>query len=455
MPVPASLRSWLDTHYPSPRVDEEWLDGCYDYVTATHNLDPAHHLDAIIEQVQSQLLQSDLTDSMAHGTGIPLGLLSAQQGKLRGPVLVEITAITEIGASALSLDTVRQAREERIAAGAGGEEGEEEADLEVDGEGPVPNYPRSMLRFELSDGASTLSAFEYRTIPELTLGVTPLGYKMVLRDVLIRRGMAFLEPKCIEIKGHRTEDREVLQKSDFARGLRRRLGRPDIDPEPAPAPAPAPQPAQVQVQAQEPPPAPPPVRSPLREISPSPPPEMPVDTHQHDDDENQQPRRRKVPTNVSPYFSSSSNPPPMGLSLSPTRNTNRGTFEIQDSDSDNENENENAPAHPPGLPSRRPIVPLKASARKQQPAPASDDDYGDIDMDMDDAFLAELQKAEDASLAQTRSSAGPSGGGGADVITIDDDEDEEMEDKENVPAPQRHVRRKVFGDVIDISDSDD
>ena len=43
-------------------------------------------------------------------------------------------------------------------------------------------------------------------------------------------------------------------------------------------------------------------------------------------------------------------------------------------------------------------------------------------------------------------------GGGGD--SVDDDEDEEMEDKENVPAPQRHVRRKVFGEVIDISDSD-
>ncbi|KAJ7067050.1 hypothetical protein C8F01DRAFT_980241 [Mycena amicta] len=228
--VPDSLIAWLDAHYGSPRVDPEWLDGCYDWVTSTHSLDPVHHLPAIIEHVESQLLQSDLADSMTHGTGIPLALLTAPVGFLKGPVLVEITAITEIGHSALSLDAVRVARDERLAAGAAGVDGDEEADLDVDGEGPVPNYPRSMLRFELSDGASTLSAFEYRSIPDLTLGTGQVLLSIFLEYTagpqrrIIRHGMAFLEPKCIEIKGHRTEDREGMQKADFARGLRQRMG---------------------------------------------------------------------------------------------------------------------------------------------------------------------------------------------------------------------------------------
>lgn len=191
MAPPQQLSTWLDEHYPSPRVDPEWLDACYAWVTAEHHLDPATHLPAIIEHVEAQLLQSDLCDSMSHGTGIPLALLTAPSGTLHGPVLVEITAITEVGASALSLDQVRVARAERMAAGAGADagEGEEAADLEIDGEGPVPNYPRSMLRFELSDGATPLPAIEYRPLPELTLGVTPLGYKVrwgVLLYILLR-----------------------------------------------------------------------------------------------------------------------------------------------------------------------------------------------------------------------------------------------------------------------------
>ncbi|KAF7312424.1 DUF1767 domain-containing protein [Mycena indigotica] len=411
--VPDALRQWLDTNYPAPRVDEEWLEGCYDWVTSTHGLTPEQHLPAIIDHVQSQLLQSDLTDSMAHGTGIPLPLLTAAKGVLKGPVLVEIIAITEVGASAINLDAVRVVREERMGNGEGEAQADgEEADLDVVDEGPVPNYPRSMLRFQLSDGASTIGAFEYRPIPELTLGVTPLGYKLVLKEVMVRNGMAFLEPKCIEIKGHRTEDREVMQKSDFARGLRQRLGRPE-------------------------PPPPPPVqaRSPLREISPPPSPPNPVVEHADDED---QPRRRKVPAPpssdspvTSNYFSSSSAPvQPTGLSLPSTRTS--GPIEI---DSDSENDAPQ-PRIPPGL-EQRPVVPLKSSSQSKRDSP----EFDCSDVEFNEEALEELQKLEDQAM-------------GRDVITIDDDDEEMQEDKENVPAPQRHVRRKVFGDVIDISDSD-
>ncbi|CAK5268393.1 unnamed protein product [Mycena citricolor] len=316
--IPPRLISWLREHYPSPQVDPEWLDACYNWVITEHELDPATHMASIIQNVEAQLLQSDLCDSMCHGTGIPLSLLTAVSGTLRGPVLVEIVAITEVGASALALDQVRVVRDERLAAGE--IEGDDEVDLEVDGEGAVPNYPRSMLRFELSDGASKVSAFEYRPLPELNLGVTPLGYKgkLILKNVLMRRGMAFLEPSCVEFKGQKTEDREVQQSTDFARELRHRLG--NLEPQPEVSQAPAPQE----------------MRSPLREISqpPSPP---AAGLHNHSDDE-EQPRRRRVPGPppsvsssstivTSPYFPSSGSAagavpaasPRMGLALSPTR----------------------------------------------------------------------------------------------------------------------------------------
>ncbi|KAJ7773414.1 hypothetical protein B0H16DRAFT_148641 [Mycena metata] len=472
MPPPPELSAWLNEHYPSPRVDREWLDACYAWVTDEHQLNPAEHMPAIIEQVESQLLQSDLADSMSHGTGIPLHLLTAESGTLRGPVLVEIVALTEVGTSALALDQVRVARAERLAAGAGMGDEENEADLEVDGEGPVPNYPRGMLRFELHDGVSTLSAIEYRRLPELTLGVTPLGYKMVLKDVLVRRGIAFLEPACVTMKGFQTEDREAMQQADFARGLRHRLGRPE--PPEAHAAAAAP-PVAHAAAAQPAPPNPPPpqqIRSPLRDISPPPSPTLPVDSHHHSDDEDQ-PRRRRVPAPppasiasssstlvTSAYFPSSENagPPPrrgdMGLVLSPTR---MGPIEI-DSSSDEENG-----------PSKRRIIGLRGAPKKKATPPPKEeppsDDFGDDDMVVDDKFLEELAKAE-AQYITPAPEAGPSAGPSssrrkvdpdAEVITIDDDE--EMEDKENVPAPQRHIRRRVavFGerkrdeDVIDIS----
>ncbi len=140
-----------------------------------HNLNPVTDIGQIKEQVESQLLMSDLTDSMVHGTGLPHNIAGLQKSVLSGPpILVQIIALTEIGHSAFSLMNVRQAKIDRAdLSGLVQGDNEDEAD-----EGPVPNYPRSMLKFELSDGAIRLNAIEYRKIPELDLENIPLGYKV-------------------------------------------------------------------------------------------------------------------------------------------------------------------------------------------------------------------------------------------------------------------------------------
>ena len=112
---------------------------------------------------------------MLADTGLPQNVSELDNAKLTGaPILVEIVSMTEIGHSAFSLMNVRQAHIERAdLAGLAEQEdndgGEEEA---------TPKYPRSMLRFELSDGSTTLKAIEYRRLPGLQLGQTPLGYKV-------------------------------------------------------------------------------------------------------------------------------------------------------------------------------------------------------------------------------------------------------------------------------------
>lgn len=114
---------------------------------------------------------------MLPGTGLPQNVYELDNTKLQGPpILVEIISITEIGQSAFNLQNVRQARIERADLAGLAEEGDEQDGGED--AGPVPKYPRSMLRFQLSDGATVLEAIEYRRIPELELGVTPLGYKV-------------------------------------------------------------------------------------------------------------------------------------------------------------------------------------------------------------------------------------------------------------------------------------
>jgi RecQ-mediated genome instability protein 1 len=81
-----------------------------------------------------------------------------------------------------------------------------------------------MLKFLLSDGRTTVTAIEYRSIPQLELGVTPLGYKLLLKKPLMRNGIAFLEPACIALIGGHVKDREVNQLWDFKRKLGVRLG---------------------------------------------------------------------------------------------------------------------------------------------------------------------------------------------------------------------------------------
>jgi RecQ-mediated genome instability protein 1 len=142
-------------------------------VVEEHDLNPATDMGRMKEQVESQILMSDLTDSMVHGTGLPRNIAGLQKSVLSGPpVLVQIVALTEIGHSAFSLMNVRQTKIDRADLS-----GLAQRDNEAD-EGPVPNYPRSMLKFELSDGAIRLNAIEYRKFPELDLEHTPLGFKV-------------------------------------------------------------------------------------------------------------------------------------------------------------------------------------------------------------------------------------------------------------------------------------
>ncbi|KXN88604.1 RecQ-mediated genome instability protein 1 [Leucoagaricus sp. SymC.cos] len=242
--------------------------------------------------VELQLLQSDLTDSMLGGTGLPIYVTQSEHraanSRLEGtPILVEIAAMTEIAHSAYQLDQIRAAREERMRLGQTDDDEEGEGDLEVEGEGPMPKYPRGMLKFELSDGTTTLSAVEYRPLHDIVLGRTPLGFKMLLKNPILRCGIAFLEPDTVELLGYQTADREVHQRTDFARGLRARMGLPL---EPIEEPENDPEQQQQLVPPQNPPV---PARSPLREISP--PPELPINST-YNDDENLEPRRRKLPS---------------------------------------------------------------------------------------------------------------------------------------------------------------
>jgi hypothetical protein len=166
---------------------QEWLEGCCNWIVDELSLDanaPPTSPDfaRLTTNIELQLLQSDLCDSTQRNTGIPPPLLSydAKKTALEGsPCLVEVVAIDEVGNSAFSLMNVRQARIDKAdlagLANAGAGEGQEGAE---DDEGPIPKYPRSMLKLTLSDGTNTFKAMEFKRLPDLQLGETPLGYKV-------------------------------------------------------------------------------------------------------------------------------------------------------------------------------------------------------------------------------------------------------------------------------------
>ncbi|KAF8263897.1 hypothetical protein EI94DRAFT_1739786 [Lactarius quietus] len=202
MNPPPQLVQWLRQTYPKP---SNWLQQCYAWVIEEHGLNPATDMAKIMEHVESQLLMSDLTDSMISGSGLPHDAPTLPKGSLSGPpVLVQILALTEIGHSAFSLMNIRQAKVDRADL-SGLARGDNENNDEAD-EGPVPNYPRSMLQFQISDGTIRLNAIEYKKIPQLDLENTPLGYKMQLNNVTIKHGIAFLEPRTVILKGYGVED---------------------------------------------------------------------------------------------------------------------------------------------------------------------------------------------------------------------------------------------------------
>ncbi|KAF9485165.1 hypothetical protein BDN70DRAFT_796385 [Pholiota conissans] len=289
--APPAVVQWVNRQFPKPTVDLEWLDGCCEWLVDDQKLSPETDFPQFIEYVKVQLLESDLADSMSKGTGLRPNIVRATEDLKGPPILVQIIAMTEIGTSAFQLEQTRVAREERMRSGQGNVEGDEEGDVEVEGEGPMPKYPRGTLRFQLSDGETIIEAMEYRTLPQLALGITELGYKMQLKGTRIQNGMALLEPATVNLLGGRQTDLEARQLTEFKQGLRTRLGRP-YSPEPEPLPQP---PAAVDV-----------MRSPLREISPPPVPQF-VD---HNDDVDIEPRRR-IPAN------SSLNNPPSTASVDP------------------------------------------------------------------------------------------------------------------------------------------
>ncbi|KAF5339118.1 hypothetical protein D9611_011252 [Ephemerocybe angulata] len=228
MEIPAEVVQWVNRNFPKPRVDHDWLQGCYEWAIGLDGVRP--NSQELFDTIRTQLLKSSLSQSLDPTDGLPqdIGDFNTQVTLCGVPTLVEIISLSEVGSSAFQLDQVRKGREERLRAGGFDEydEGDEEADLEVEGEGPLPKYPRSMLSFVLSDGTTQFQAMEYKPLPQLSLVQTPLGFKLQLKAVRFICGVAYLEPDNVILLGG---DSDLNQRKDyhFRQNLRKRMGFPN------------------------------------------------------------------------------------------------------------------------------------------------------------------------------------------------------------------------------------
>ena len=157
------------------------MQACYTWLVTQGGQDLDTNLQGLLDAVEFQILESNFSDSMLRGTGLPThAAVPTTTIVLQGLIFhVEVVSITEIASSAFNLNQTRMARAERMKAGNIEEEGE--GDIEVEGEGPMPKYSRGMLKFQLSDGTTVLPAIEYRPLPDLSLEHTPLGYKVIYK----------------------------------------------------------------------------------------------------------------------------------------------------------------------------------------------------------------------------------------------------------------------------------
>jgi len=321
-------------------------------------------------------------------TGLPDNPGALHAVNLPPFLLLQVVSIMEIGHSAFSLQNTRQVWLEKadLAGLAGGEDdGDEPA-------GEFPRYPRGMLSLELSDGYSVIKAIEYKRLDALKLGQTPLGYKIVLKNVPVRRGVAMLQPANVELRGCSNEELNAERETVFMRGLRARMGLPAEDEQNERDPQAAPRPNEHRRQDGPVPAASPPV--PARAAGQrAPPPSTPRTQAARD-------------PSISPYFRG-----------------DRGGPSV-------------------------PLPPLPAQTRLQDQLPT--DDSIDFDDDMDDSFLRQVDMVERQATSQGNRSHSRAAHAGGEVIAITDSEEE---DKENIPMPQRkRPRRGGSPEVIELSD---
>lgn len=190
---------------------------------------PTTPLPALNRTALFRLLASDVTTSLRSTpiSTFPSDILAAEipERRLPGPIPVQVLNIEDIGRSRWSqLEAIEAAERGETTKGrevirvVAGEDGlsEPEAGTEKGG------GPHKLL---LQDARGMkVYGFEMKPVEGVGLGTTGIGMKMVLRDVVVARGVVLLEPVGVVVLGGKIEGLHRVWKEGRKKALRETFG---------------------------------------------------------------------------------------------------------------------------------------------------------------------------------------------------------------------------------------
>lgn len=220
-----TLTEEIAIHLASKHIpaNQEWLDN---FVTGSRSTVP---LQAQKQTALFRILASDFRQSLQRrpGSVFPANLAdpNIKERKLSGPIPVQLLDIDDIGKS-------RWSQVEEIEAAEKGETTKGREIIRVlpndEGSNVQDEQPKSAgpHRLTLQDAeGSTLYGIELHDIPGIDLSLN-IGAKMVLQNITVARGVALLDPSCVQVLGGKIEALHKTWKEERKQRLKTLAGAP-------------------------------------------------------------------------------------------------------------------------------------------------------------------------------------------------------------------------------------
>ncbi|CAG8624879.1 10351_t:CDS:2 [Dentiscutata heterogama] len=184
----SSIKNQFETLH-NVYLQDTWLQQRLPY-SENANLDNQR----LYQTIYNEFLDSDLNKSME--PHLP-PLIEDKHKIIIGehqPIILQIADIFEVGVSAQSLlDVVNSYLSGSV------KQGHKYNDLS-DRQYESIQFPRGMLKFQLTDGYQSVDAIEYKPLSNLNL-LTPIGIKISVSKALILRGVLLLGPENVTVLG--------------------------------------------------------------------------------------------------------------------------------------------------------------------------------------------------------------------------------------------------------------